>query len=144
MKERRPVKFSQIALAFGAVALLACIVQFWVSAAAPSPAMEDVVADKVVAIRDATIDRLAGRKTEAAPKEQRWKYEQLFVAVTSLLGGLAIVLAGVGFSRKEPRRTCVVAASLGLAAVIFPYVIGAIGAVVVIIAVGAVLSMFFG
>ncbi|MBJ7576262.1 hypothetical protein [Luteimonas sp. MC1828] len=144
MKEHRSSRFSQIAFALGALALLVCIVEFWVSAAAPSPAIEDVVADKVVAIRDATIDRLAGRTTEAVPAEQPWKHQQLFVAFTSFLGGLAIVLAGVGYSRKEPRRTCAVAASLGLAAVVFPYVIGAIGAVVVIIAVGAVLSMFLG
>ena len=124
------------------MALLACIVQFWISAAAPSPAIEDVVADKVVAIRDATMDRLAGRATE--PEEQPWGRDQLFLAVTSLFGGLAIVLAAVGFARKEPRRTCAVAASLGLAAVAFPYVIGAISAVVLIIAVGAMLSLFFG
>ena len=142
MTQTRSLKFSSIALALGALALLACIVHFWVSAAAPSPAIEDVVADKVVAIRDATIDRLAGRT--AKPQERSWGRDQLFIAATSFFGGLAIVLAAIGFARKEPRRSCAVAAALGVAAVVFPYVIGAIGAVIVIIAVGAVLSMFFG
>lgn len=142
MTQARSIKFSSIALALGALALLACIVHFWVVAAAPSPAIEDVVANKVVAIRDATINRLAGRTPEV--QEQSWGREQLITAATSLFGGLAIVLAAVGFVRKEPRRSCAVAAALGVAAVAFLYVIGAIGAVIVIIAVGAVLSMFLG
>jgi len=101
-----------------------------------------MVADKVVAIRDATIDRLTGRT--AAPQKRPWDRERLVVAITSFLGGLAVVFAAIGFARREPRRSCVVATALGLAAVAFPYVVGAIGAVIIIIAVGAVLSMFFG
>lgn len=144
MTQTRSIKFSSMALALGALALLACIVHFWVVAAAPSPAIEDVVADKVMAIRDATLDRLAGRRTEPQSQEASWDRAQLFIAATSLTGGLAIVLAAVGFARKEPHRSCAVAATLGLAAVVFPYVIGAIGAVLVIIAVSALLGMFFG
>ena len=131
-----------MALALGALALLACIVPFGVAAAAPSPAVEDVVADKVVAIRDATIDRLAGRTPEA--RKRTWSRSQLVTAATAFFGGLAIVLAAVGYARREPRRVCAVAAALGIAAVAFPYAIGAIGVVIVIVAIGAVLSVFFG
>ena len=142
MTQHRSIKLSTLGLGVGALALLIAIVHFWVVAAAPSPPIEDVIADKVVAIRDATVDRLTGRVKEPQ-SDGSWDREQIVIAATSLLGGLAIVLAVFGFVRKEPRRPCIAAAFLGVAAVAFPFVIGAIGAVIALIAVGAILSLFF-
>lgn len=143
MTQHRSIKLSTLGLGLGALALLIAIVHFWVLAAAPSPPIEDVIADKVVAIRDATVDRLSGRVKEPQ-SDGAWHQEQIVIAATSLLGGLAIVLAVFGFVRNEPRRPCIGAAALGVAAVVFPLVIGAIGAVIVVIAVGFLLSLFFG
>ena len=98
---------------------------------------------EVVAIRDATVNRLIGR-VEEPQSDNSWDREQLVVAATSLLGGLAIVLAFFGFVRKEPRRPCIGAAVLGLGAVAFPFVIGAFGTVIVLIALGAIVSLFLG
>ena len=142
MTQHRSIKLSTLGLGFGALALLIAIVHFWVVAAAPSPPIEDMIADKVVAIRDATVDRLTGRVKEPQ-SDGSWDREQMVIAATSLLGGLAIVLAVFGFVRKESLRPCIGAAVLGVAAVAFPFVIGALGAVIVLIAVGAVLSLFF-
>ena len=142
MTQARPIKFSSIALALGALALLVAIGHFWLGAAAPSPALEDVVANKVVAIRDATTNRLAGRTPQ--PQERPWNREHLVVGATSLLGGLAIVLGVLGYVRKEPWRACAGAAFLGVAAVAFPLIIGAIGAVILALIIIAFLSAFFG
>ena len=143
MTQQRTIKFSTLGLGLGALALLVAIVHFWIVAAAPSPPIEDVVADKVVAIRDATVNRLIGRVEEPQSANSSDR-EQLVVAATSLLGGLAIVLAIFGFVRKEPRRPCIGAAVLGLGAVAFPFVIGALGTVIVLIALGAIVSLFLG
>ena len=112
-------------------------------AAAPSPPLEDMIADKVVAIRDATVNRLT-RQVEEPRSDDSWNHEQLVIAATSLLGGLAIVLGVLGFVRKEPKRPCIGAAVLGVGAVAFPFVIGAIGAVIVLMALGAIVSVFLG
>lgn len=143
MTQQRSFRFSSLGLAFGAVALLVAIAHFWIVAAAPSRPIEDVIADKVVAVRDATVSRLIGR-TEEPQSPGAWDRERLVVAATSLLGGLAIVLAIIGFSRKERPRPCIGAAVLGIGAVAFPFVIGAIGTVIVLVALGAILSVFLG
>ncbi|QJQ98855.1 hypothetical protein [Halomonas sp. PGE1] len=142
MADPRKLKFSTVGLALGALALLVAIAHFWLSAAAPQPAIEDRIADKVVAIRDATVDRLTGREREA-PAPQ-WDSYRLVVTATSILGSLALVLAVVGFVQKEPKRACVGAAALGGAAVAFPFVVGALGAIIILLAVAAFLGMFFG
>jgi uncharacterized membrane protein YdbT with pleckstrin-like domain len=142
MADSRKLKFSTAGLVLGALALLVAIGHFWLTAAAPKPALEDRIADKVIAIRDATVDRLTGREKEA-PQPQ-WDSYQLVVTATSILGSLALVLAVVGFVRKEPTRACIGAAALGGAAVVFPFVVGALGAIIVLLAVMAFLSMFFG
>ena len=140
MTHSSKLKLSTIGLGLGALALLVAIAHFWLAAAAPTPALEDRIADKVVAIRDATVDRLTGR--EKAPAQPQWDTFQLVVAATSILGSLAVVLAIVGFVRKEPPRACIGAAALGGAAVAFPFVVGALGAVIVLVAVLAFLGMF--
>lgn len=143
MTQQRSIKLSTLGLGLGALALLVAIVHFWIVAAAPSPPLEDMIADKVVAIRDATVNRLIGR-AEEPQDDSSWDREQLVIAATSLLGGLAIVLAIFGFVRKEPRRSCIGAAVLGVGAVAFPFVIGALGAVIVLMALGAIVSVFLG
>ncbi|WP_341726156.1 hypothetical protein [Pseudoxanthomonas putridarboris] len=117
---------------------------FWIGASAPSVPIEDRIADKVVAIRDTTVDRLLGRSAPERVPEPPVDMDRLVIAATSVLGGLAFVLAMFGFARREPRRACVGAAVLGAAAILFPFVIGAIGAVIVMLALAALLSVFFG
>ncbi|MGY0561348.1 hypothetical protein ACW7G2_11595 [Luteimonas sp. A277] len=143
MTNHRSLKLSTLGLGLGALALLVAIVHFWIVAAAPSPPLEDMIADKVVAIRDATVNRFTGR-AEEPQGDGSWDREQLVIAATSLLGGLAIVLAIFGFVRREPRRPCIGAAVLGVGAVAFPFVIGALGAVIVLLALGAIVSVFLG
>ena len=143
MTQPRSIKLSTLGLGLGALALLVAIVHFWIVAAAPSPPLEDMIADKVVAIRDATVNRLT-RQVDEPRSDYSWNREQLVTAATSLLGGLAIVLGVLGFVRKEPKRPCIGAAVLGVGAVAFPFVIGAIGAVIVLMALGAIVSVFLG
>ena len=140
MEATRKMKFSTMGLILGALALLLAIGQFWFTAASPKPALEDRVADKVIAIRDATLDRLAGREKEAP--EPQWDSYQLVMAATSVLGSLALILGVLGYVRKEPTRACLSAAALGGAAVAFPFVVGALGAVIVLVAIMAFVGMF--
>jgi hypothetical protein len=139
MTEHRSIKMSTLGLGFGALALLIAIVHFWLVAAAPSAPIEDVIADKVVAIRDATVDRLKNRVKEPQ-SEDSWDREKMVTAATSFLGDLAVVLAVFGYVRKEPRRACIGAAVLGVAAVAFPYISGALGLVILVALLGAIFS----
>jgi hypothetical protein len=138
MTASRRIGFGSIGLMLGALALLLAIAQVWVAAAAPAPRMEDRIADKVVAIRDAAIDRWTERAPKSRPRG--WDRERLVIAATSVLGGVAVVCAAFGFVRREPLRTCATAAVLGIAAIAFPLVIGFIGAVIVLFALAAVVG----
>jgi hypothetical protein len=104
--------------------------------------LEDVVAEKAVAIKKATVAALKGEKP--APREERRHYDldritHITVATT---GGLAMVLAAVGFARRESTRVAVGALCLGAAGVAFQFLTIALGVIVIVVLVGAVLGSF--
>ena len=137
-------KLSSFGLAVGAAALLITITNFWIAASAPPASIEDRIADKAVAIRDTTIQRLTGRSSSPDPQEPSIDTSRVVAVSASALGGLALVLAVVGLVRGEPRRACAGAAALGASALVFPFVMGAIGAAVLIATLVALLALFFG
>ena len=53
-----------IGIGMGAIALLMAIVHFWAGPFSPQPSLEKTVAEKAVAIKNATIAALKGEKPE--------------------------------------------------------------------------------
>lgn len=129
-----------IGIAVGAVALLMAIIHFWMGPISPQPSMEKTVAEKAVAIKNATIAALKGEKIEEKVAPRNIDLDQGVRIATSVLGGLALILGVVSFAKREPLRVGGGAAFLGGVAIAFQFAVIALGAIVLAILIGAVLS----
>ena len=103
MEERRST-ISFVGIGLGAIALLVAVSHFWAGPFSPQPSLERTVAEKAVAIKNATIAALKGEKVEEASAPRAIDLDQGLRIATGILGGLAIILGVVGFARKESVR----------------------------------------
>jgi hypothetical protein len=129
-----------IGIGVGAIALLVAIVHFWAGPISPQPSVEKTVAEKAVAIKNATIAALKGEEVEETAPVRTIDIDQGLRIATSVLGGLAVILGVVSFARREPLRVGGGAAFLGGAAIAFQFAVIALGAIVLAILIAAVLS----
>jgi hypothetical protein len=129
-----------IGITVGAVALLLAIVHFWMGPISPQPSVEKTVAEKAVAIKNATIAALKGEQVEEKPAPRSIDLDQAMRLATSVIGGLALILGVVSFAKREPLRVGGGAAFLGGAAIAFQFAVIALGAIVLAILIGAVIS----
>lgn len=129
-----------IGIAVGATALLVAIVHFWMGPLSPQPSLERTVAEKAVAIKNATIAALKGEETEENAAPRNIDLDQGARIATSVLGGLAVILGVVSFAKREPLRVGGGAAFLGGAAIAFQFAVIALGAIVLAILIAAVIS----
>lgn len=132
-------RLATIGMVLGGIALLIAVVHFWAGPFNPSPPIEQVVADKVVAIRDLTLAKLQGKKLPPMDAASKWDADRITLVTSSVLGTLAIILSAFAFSRRENIRACYSAAALGVAAIAFQFVIMALGLIIII----AVFASFF-
>lgn len=140
MDSKKPT-ISFIGIGVGAIALMLALVHFWAGPFSPQLTLEQVVAEKAVSIRDATVAALKG-ETAKYPQEAAAKYDldQMASITTAVLGGLAVILGVLGIALKEPVRVAGGAAMLGVGAIAFQFAALALGVLVVVILVSAVLS----
>lgn len=129
-----------IGIAVGGVALLMAVIHFWAGPFSPQPSLEKTVAEKAVAIKNATIAALRGKEVEEEPTVRKINLDQGVRVASSALGAVAIILGIVSFAKREPLRVGGGAAVLGGAAVAFQFAVIALGAIVVAILIGSVLS----
>ena len=102
--------------------------------------MEQTVAEKAVAIREATIAALKGTEAESKSVRSDLDLDRALDIVGAVLGGVAIILGVLGYARKEPLRVAGGAVVLGAGAIAFQFAVLAVGAVIVAILIAAVLS----
>ena len=129
-----------IGIAAGAVALLMAIVHFWMGPLSTQPSVEKTVAEKAVAIKNATIAALKGEEVEEKAAPRSIDLDQAVRTATSVLGGLALILGVVSFAKRAPLRVGGGAAFLGGAAIAFQFAVIALGAILLAILIGAVIS----
>lgn len=129
-----------IGIAVGAMALLLAIVHFWTGPFSPQPSVERTVAEKAVAIKNATVAALKGEQIEEEASPRTIDLDQWLRGATSVLGGLALILGVVSVANREPLRVGGGAAFLGGAAIAFQFAVIALGALVLAILIGAVLT----
>ena len=125
----------------GAVALMLALVHFWAGPFSPQPSLEQTVAEKAVAIRDATVAALRGGTVPGTePKATSYDLDRIASIATAVLGGLAVILAVIGIALKEPVRVAGGAAALGVGAIAFQFAALALGVLVLVILISAVLG----
>ncbi len=138
--ENKKSLLSFIGIGIGSISLLLALFHFYAGPFSPQPTLEDTVAEKAVAIRDATIAALKGEEKEKKTVMSEMNLDKVVQITTALLGGIAIILGVVGFAKKEPVRVASGAAILGSGAIAFQFLTIALGVIVVAILVAAVLS----
>lgn len=142
MDKKRPV-VGLIAIALGAAALLLAIVHFWGGPFTEEPPIEIGVAEKAVAIRDATMAALKGEEykpvAEVSQRPRR-DLDQIAQLATGVMAGAAIVLAVLSLALHEPFRVAAGGVILGSAALAFQFVILAIALIFLALLIGAVLG----
>lgn len=136
--ERAIISFTGIAI--GSLALLLVLVHFWAGPFSPQPSLEQVVAEKAVAIRDATIFALRGENIEQSSSRTEMSLDKILNIMAAVLGGIAIILGILGYAKKESIRVAGGAAILGAGAIAFQFSALAIGAIIVAIIIAAIIS----
>jgi hypothetical protein len=139
MRENRST-IGFIGIAVGAIALIVAIVHFWIGPVSPQPRLETTVAEKAVAIRDATVAALKGEEVEEKTSPSNIDLDQVVRIATSVLGGLALILGVVSFANREPMRVGGGAAFLGGVAIAFQFAVIALGAIFLAILIAAVIA----
>ncbi|WP_225307611.1 hypothetical protein [Nitrincola iocasae] len=116
------MKFGYIGIALGSIALLLALVSFWAGPISPQPTLETLVAEKAASIRSAALDALSGKEVVSETYKTQWTIDKVIDVIIPLLGGLAVILAVVSFTQKEPSRITGGAAALGLSAIAFQFI----------------------
>ena len=129
-----------IGIAFGAAALLLALIHFYAGPFTPQPSIEELVAEKAVAIRDATIAALKGEESNSKLQQSEWDLDHLARMVTAVCGGIAVILAVIAFVRHESLRVSVGATVLGISALAFQFLTIALGAIILVILIAVVLQ----
>ena len=133
-------KIGTIGVIIGSIALLLALFHFYGGPFSPQPKLEQTIAEKAVAIRDATVAALKGKEVKKESWTSKWDADKIIDVITALLGGTAIIAGIFAFIRKESLRVAGGAAVLGGGAIAFQFAALALGAIVVAIILSAVLS----
>lgn len=120
--------------------MLLAIVHFWAGPFSPQPSLEKTVAEKAVAIKDATIAALKGEKLEEEVPPAQIDLDRGLHIATAVMGALAIILGVLGYATNESLRVAGGAALLGGIAMAFQFAVMALGAIIMAILIVAVIS----
>ncbi len=140
MTNTKTIRVSLGGMLLGAAALLLAVVHFWAGPFSPQPSLERTVAETAVAIRDATVAAMRGEEIEDQRVSAKYDLDKKLEILAAVLGGCAIIAGVVAFAMGEPTRAAAGAAILGAGAIAFKFAVIALGAVVLAILVGAVIS----
>ena len=137
-KEKSTISF--IGISVGAIALMVALVHFWAGPFSPQPTLEQTIAEKAVAIKEATLSALKGEEPSVPIQTKSYDLDEILGIVTAVLGGFAIILGVIGYAKKEPARVAGGAAVLGGGAIAFQFMALALGAIIIAILIAAVLG----
>ena len=115
----RSAQFGWIAIALGFVAFAGVVGHFVAGPIDPPPPVEVSIAKKAVDIRDATIAALKGEEYEAESELPPKTVDDYLTYSFIGLAALAILMAVVGFVRRESLRANIAGAALGGLAITF-------------------------
>ena len=105
--------FGIIAIILGFLSFSAVIGHFFAGPFDPPPPIEISIADKAAEIRDATVAKLRGEEYEATPVVQPKTPDDYLTIAFMGVALLAILMAVIGFVRRESLRASIASAALG-------------------------------
>lgn len=137
---RQKSPFSLTGMGLGCMALLVVIFHFWAGPIAPQKTLERSLAEVTVNFAKEVV-RVA-RDKPAEVKRRSWNEDDAVRIGGAALAVLAILLAAIGFVRREDYRPGVMAATLGASAIAFQFLTWFALALLGCLLIFAVLSMF--
>ena len=99
--EKQSSSLSFIGIGLGAIALMMALVHFWAGPYVPQPALEQTIAEKAVAIKDATVAKLKGEELSIPKTKSSMDIDKFIDILTAVLGGLAIIFGVIGYAKKS-------------------------------------------
>lgn len=135
-----PNKIGIIGTILGLFALGMAIFHFWYGPIDKQPALEDAVAEQALKIKDRVIAKLKGDKSTIYAPKRKYSKDDIFDFFTLLFGFSAIMLAVVSFIKREDKRACGSAVLLGVGAITFQFLTVALGIIIFVVLVAAVLG----
>lgn len=115
----RTSTFGILAIIFGFLSFAAVVGHFFAGPFDPPPPIEISIAEKAADIRDATVAKLKGEDYEARSTVQPKTLDDYLTYALMALASLAILMAVIGFVRRESLRASVAGAALGGMAITF-------------------------
>ena len=125
----------------GAGALLLAVIQFWAGPFAPQPETAVSLGELSAEVGKSMLRSWVGIDPPP-PEPLPWDIDRILQTVAAGLGALAIVLALVGFVRRENWRYAVGAAALGGSAILFQLFIWVVVVIAFVLIVGAIMSFW--
>jgi hypothetical protein len=110
----------------------------------PKPPVEERIADKAVAIRDAVKSRLKGEPRQSPPLSERFDPHELPYTISLTLAAVGIIGGCVSYLRREDHRFAYVACGVGTLTLAWHAVLMALGALVLCIIIFGIISVFTG
>ena len=135
----KKITLSLVGIGLGAVALMIALVHVWAGPFSPQPSLEETVAAKAVAIKDAAMAALRGEAVPTPSKAKTYDLDKILRIATPVLGGLAVILGVIALAVGEPMRAAGGAFVLGASAIAFQFFMLALGAILLVILIGAVI-----
>lgn len=140
MSEQKPW-ISAAGIGVGALGLLLAVVHFWAGPFTPQPSLERTIAEKVVAIKDATVAALQGDALpDSVPETDGVDADEMVRIAVPVLAALAVILGVIGFAMKEPGRVSIGAVALGGSTFAFQFAGMVLGAIVLTLFIAALLG----
>ncbi|GAB4114363.1 MAG: hypothetical protein Tsb0027_02960 [Wenzhouxiangellaceae bacterium] len=140
MSEQKPW-ISAAGIGVGALGLLLAVVHFWAGPFTPQPSLERTIAEKVVAIKDATVAALQGEALpDTVPETDGVDADEVVRIAVPVLAALAVILGVIGFAMKEPGRVSIGAVALGGSTFAFQFAGLVLGAIVLTLFITALLG----
>ncbi len=111
--------FGTASLIAGAASLLIALFYFWAAPLEPQPSLERTIAETAVNISKEVVRVI--RKEPAVLEQKAWTLDRTVPLAAVICGALALILAAVGYVRREDHRPVVAGAALGAGAVGFQF-----------------------
>ncbi|MBK5968794.1 MULTISPECIES: hypothetical protein [Thiorhodovibrio] len=131
---------SLIGVVFGLLALGSALLHFWLGPLEPTPPLDEVVAEQAVKIKARVVAKLTGEALQEKPEPRTRSLDAWIDVLTVSFGFVAIACGVIAFIRREDRRATASAVLLGVGAIGFQFLALALGVIVLVILIAAVLS----
>ncbi|PID77031.1 MAG: hypothetical protein CSB24_03565 [Deltaproteobacteria bacterium] len=112
---------------------------FWYGPLERHQSLEDNVVEEVLKIKD-RISLKIKKDGGSADLSRNYNQDQIFDLVAVGAGFSAIICAVILFLKKKEKRACIVSVLLGAGAITFSFLSAALGAILLVILVAAVLG----